>query len=391
MNTTATALARPSSTIGRDLIAGLVVFLVAVPLCLGIAHASGVPIIAGILSGIVGGILVGLLSGSHVSVSGPAAGLTAIVLAQVRDLGSFEAFLLAVMISGLLQLVLGVIRAGVLANYIPNNVIKGLLAAIGVILILKQVPHLVGHDADWEGDTTFMQEDGQNTFSELLQGLRMFLPGAAAIGLSCAAMLWAWDRSRLKKSLFPAPLAAVLLGVVTNEILRATGSSWAVGESHLVAVPVVGSGGQGWGDVFRLPDFGQLGNPKVYVAALTLAVVASLETLLNLEATDKLDPLKRLSPPNRELLAQGVGNTVSGLIGGLPMTSVIVRSSVNANAGGRSRLSAIFQGLLLVVCVFLMPTLLNRIPLSALAAILIMTGSKLASPSLFRKLWLEGA
>ena len=391
MNATATVSQSSSRTLGRDLIAGLVVFLVAAPLCLGIAHASGAPIIAGILSGIVGGILVGLLSGSHVSVTGPAAGLTAIVLSQIKDLGSFETFLLAVMISGLLQVVLGSVRAGVLANYVPNNVIKGLLAAIGVILILKQAPHLVGHDADYEGDSSFVQEDGQNTFSELMQGLRMFLPGAAAIGLGCAGLLLAWDRTRLKKSLFPAPLAAVLLGVAVNEILRAAGSGWAVAETHLVEVPVIGQGGQGWGDVFRMPNFGQFSNPKVYTAALTLAVVASLETLLNLEATDKLDPLKRASPPNRELVAQGLGNTVAGLVGGLPMTSVIVRSSVNANAGGRTRLSAVFHGVLLVVCVFLLPTLLNRIPLSALAAILVVTGFKLASPALFRQMWRAGA
>lgn len=379
------------ASIGRDMIAGLVVFLVAVPLCLGIAHASGAPIIAGIISGIVGGVVVGLLSGSHVSVTGPAAGLTAIVLAQVQELGSFEAFLLAVAISGVLQIGLGALRAGVLANYAPNNVIKGLLAAIGVILILKQAPHLVGHDADYVGDTTFAQEDGENTFTGILIGIQRFLPGAAVIGLGCTALLLAWDRSRLKKSLFPAPLAAVLLGVVVNEILRASGSSWAIDATHLVAVPVIGSGeGQGWGDVFRTPDFSQISNPKIYTAAITLTIVASIETLLNLEATDKLDPLKRSSPTNRELVAQGVGNTISGMIGGLPMTSVIIRSSVNANAGARTRVSTVFHGVLLAVCVFLFPTLLNRIPLSALAAILIVTGFKLASPALFRQMWREG-
>ena len=389
MNTPST-VPSPLQSIGRDLLAGVVVFLVAVPLCLGIAHASGVPIIAGIIAGILGGILVGLLSGSHVSVSGPAAGLTAIVLAQLKILGSFEAFLLALALSGILQMGLGMLRAGVLANYFPNNVIKGLLAAIGVILILKQLPHLVGHDADDEGEMSFIQPDGQSTLSELASSLGDFLPGAAIVGLLCLGMLLAWDRSRLKKSLFPAPLAAVLLGVAINEVMRMAGVSWAIAESHLVSVPVLGTEGQGWNTIFRLPDFAQISNPKVYVAAGTLAIVASLETLLNLEATDKLDPQRRVSPPNRELLAQGVGNLAAGLIGGMPMTSVIVRSSVNANTGARTRLSTITHGVLLVVSVFLLPTLLNRIPLSALAAILVVTGFKLANPKLFRQMWREG-
>jgi len=388
MNHSQTAPLR--QTIGRDLIAGLVVFLVAVPLCLGLAHASGVPIIAGIIAGIIGGIVVGMLSGSHVSVSGPAAGLTAIVLTQMQVLGTFEAFLLAVAIGGVLQIILGLLRAGVLANYFPTNVIKGLLAAIGVILILKQLPHLVGHDADWEGDMTFVQEDGFNTFSELLHMLGAFLPGAAVIGISCAALLLVWDRSRLKKSLFPAPLAAVMLGVILSEIFRRSGSSWTIAESHLVAVPVLGTNGQGWNTIFHLPDFSQLSNPKIYVGAITIAIMASLETLLNLEASDKLDPQRRHSPPNRELLAQGVGNLTAGLIGGMPMTSVIIRSSVNANSGARTRLSTITHGALLVIAVFLLPTLLNSIPLAALAAILVVTGFKLASPMLFRSMWSEG-
>lgn len=383
--------ARHATPSGRDLIAGVVVFLVAIPLCLGIAHASGVPAIAGILSGVIGGIVVGSLSGSHVSVTGPAAGLSAIVLAQMKSLGSFEALLLAVAISGALQIGLGLLRAGVLASYFPTNVITGLLAAIGVILVLKQVPHLVGHDADYEGDMGFFQEDGENTLSEVRAVFRAFLPGAAMAGLACLALLWFWDRTPLKKGLFPAPLAAVLLGVGINEALRTTGSSWAIGESHLVAVPIVGQDGQGWDTIFRWPDFSQWSNPKIYVAAATLAIVASLETLLNLEATDKIDPLRRVSPPNRELFAQGVGNLLAGMVGGMPMTSVIVRSSVNAQAGARSRLSTITHGVLLVVCVFLLPSLLNRIPLSVLAAILVMTGFKLAHPSVFRRLWREGA
>ena len=241
-----------SPSIGRDVLAGVVVFLVALPLCLGIAHASGLPIIAGILSGIIGGVVVGLFSGSHVSVSGPAAGLTAIVLSQMQILGSFEAFLLAVSISGVLQIVFGMLRAGAVANYLPNNVIKGLLAAIGIILILKQFPHLLGHDADYEGDMSFVQADGRNTLTEIADVLNSFVLGSALIGLLCVALMLFWNRSRLKKSLFPAPLAAVLLGVAVSEILRMTGSSWAIEDSHLVSVPVLGTEGQGWDSIFRV-------------------------------------------------------------------------------------------------------------------------------------------
>jgi MFS superfamily sulfate permease-like transporter len=367
----------------------LVVFLVAVPLCLGIAHASGVPIIAGILAGVIGGIVVGALSGAQISVSGPAAGLTAIVLAQMEKLGSFEAFLLAVFISGLLQIVFGALRAGLLANYFPNNVIKGLLAAIGVILIMKQVPHLLGHDPDYEGDMSFSQPDGENTFTEIIVALQRFLPGAALVGLSCLFLLIVWDKSRLKKSIFPAPLAAVILGVALNELLVAMGSGWAIASSHLVQVPVLG-GDTGWSDIFHFPDFSQLTNPAIYLGALTIAIVASLETLLNIEATDKLDPYKRFAPQNRELFAQGVGNALAGLVGGMPVTSVIVRSSVNAGAGGVTKLSTIIHGVLLAVSVFLLPQALNKIPLAALAAILVVTGWKLASPKLFKEMASEG-
>ncbi len=379
----------PKNYIAKDLVAGLVVFLVAVPLCLGIAHASGVPIIAGILAGVIGGVVVGIASGAQVSVSGPAAGLTTIVLAQMEKLGSFEAFLLAVMLSGLLQIVFGALRAGLLANYFPTNVIKGLLAAIGVILIMKQVPHLVGYDPDYEGDMSFSQPDGENTFTSLVSAFKSLLPGAATIGLTCLVLLVAWDKSRLKKTIFPAPLAAVLVGVAINELFRALGSSLYVDTSHLVQVPVVG-GDVGWDQIFTFPDFSQLGNAKVYLGALTIAIVASLETLLNIEATDKLDPYKRFAPQNRELFAQGLGNTVAGLIGGMPVTSVIVRSSVNASAGGVTKLSTIVHGVLLAISAFLLPQYLNRIPLAALAAILVVTGWKLASPKLFKSMAAEG-
>lgn len=373
----------------RDLIAGLVVFLVAVPLCMGIALASGAPILSGLLSGIIGGIVVGALSGSNVSVSGPAAGLAAIVMAQIQSLGSFEAFLLAVLIGGAIQLAAGLLRGGVFANFFPSNVIKGLLVAIGVLLILKQVPHLVGYDADVEGDLSF-RRPGATTLTDLSTAWRRFVPGALLVGASSLALLVAWERSRLKKSRFPASLAAVLLGVAISEVLRATGSSWAIAETHLVRVPVLGADGMGLRDLVHTPAFSRWSDPAVLRAGLTLAVVASLETLLNLEATDKLDPLRRTSSPNRELVAQGVGNMLAGLLGGLPVTSVIVRSSVNAMNGGRTRRAAIFHGVLLLVSLLAIPRALNRIPLAALAAVLLVTGFKLASPKVIRQMREEG-
>jgi carbonic anhydrase/SulP family sulfate permease len=379
-----------SNGVGRDLIAGLVVFLVALPLCLGIAHASGAPLISGLISGIIGGLVVELLSGSHISVSGPAAGLAAIVMTQIASLGSLQAFFLAVALAGGLQVLFGLMKGGVLANFFPSNVIKGLLAAIGVLLILKQLPHLIGYDADYEGDMSFEQEDGKNTFTAISTALKAFLPGAVLVGFVSLLILIVWDSTGLKKTLFPGPLAAVLVGTLLSEALQRTGAAWAIEASHLVSVPVIGQGGMGWGDLVKLPDFSLLAKPSIWMAGVTLAIVASLETLLNLEATEKLDPERRPSPPNRELLAQGVGNVLAGLMGGLPMTSVIVRSSVNVNAGGRTRVSAIFHGFLLLGSVLLLPGVLNRIPLSCLAAVLVVTGWKLANPRLFRSMWQEG-
>lgn len=381
---------RPFQSVGRDLIGGVVVFLVAIPLCLGIALASGAPLMSGLVTGIVGGIVVGLISGSHVSVSGPAAGLAAIVLAQIEGLGGFQPFLLAVVLAGVLQVAFGALRGGALANFFPNSVIRGLLAAIGVLLILKQLPHLVGHDTDPVGDMAFEQPDGDTTFTAIETALESVLPGAALVGLVCFALLLIWPKTPLAKSLFPAPLAAVLLGVAINEILAASGSALAITSTHLVGVPVVGVDGTTWSDVLVMPEFARIADPAIWLAAITIAIVASLETLLNLDATDRLDPQKRHSPPNRELVAQGVGNTLSGMIGGLPMTSVIVRSSVNAQSGATTRLSAITHGVLLLGSVALLPELLNRIPLSSLAAILIVTGFKLASPQIFRSLWQQG-
>ncbi len=380
-----------ASNLPRDLSAGLVVFLVALPLCLGIALASGAPLFSGLLAGIIGGIVVGSLSGSHTSVSGPAAGLTAIVAAQIALLGSFDAFLLAVMIGGLIQIGLGIIRAGALSAFFPSSVIKGLLAAIGVILILKQIPHLFGHDTDPEGDMSFVQPDEQNTFSELVTLLAGDIHlGAAIIGLTCITMLIFWERIKfLKNSLVPGQLVVVLAGVGMHLLFQRTGGSLAIDPSHLVQIPVAESAGDLLG-FLQFPDFSMWTNPAVYIAAVTIAIVASLETLLNLEAVDKLDKQRRHSPPSRELIAQGAGNFIAGLVGGLPMTSVIVRSSVNVNVGARTKLSAVFHGVLLLVCVAIFPMYLNMIPLAALAAILMVTGFKLASPKLFRQMWAEG-
>ncbi len=381
-----TAPPRPNAR--RDLTAAVVVFLVALPLCLGVALASGAPLISGVVAGVVGGILVGVLSGSSASVSGPAAGLTAVVGAQILALGSFEAFLLALVLAGVMQVGLGLARAGALGAFIPSSVILGLLAAIGVLLILKQIPHLVGHDADPDGDMSFAQPDQQNTFTELVELFNDLHLGAATIGLLSVALLVAWGRWKRLKSV-PAPLAVVLLGVGLAELFRHLGGPWAIEPGHFVAVPVATNFAE-FVAQFASPDFAQYANPAVYTAAATLAAVASLETLLNLEAVDKLDPLRRVSPPNRELMAQGVGNVVSGLCGGIPVTSVIVRSSVNLNAGGRTKLVTVAHGLMLLVSVALLPALLNRIPLACLAAILLVTGFKLVTPKLVRRMWVGG-
>jgi len=374
--------------LSKDLPAGLVVFLVALPLCLGIALASNAPLFSGIVSGIIGGILVGMLSGSQTSVSGPAAGLTAVVAAQIASLGSFEAFLLAVMLAGVLQIALGFAKAGFIASFFPSSVIKGLLAAIGVILILKQIPHVVGHDPDPVGEMSFQQVDHENTFSELLKTLSDIHPGAAVVGALSLLLLLVWDRtSWLKKSPVPAPLMVVLLGVALSQFFRQFGAPWLIEPSHLVQVPLFRGD---WSGFIVTPDFGQLVNPGVYVAAVTIAIVASLETLLNIEAVDKIDPERRVTPANRELIAQGIGNFSAGLIGGLPMTSVIIRSSVNVQSGGKTKLAAVTHGVLLLACVALVPGILNLIPLPALAAILLVTGFKLASPKLVQQMWKEG-
>ena len=379
-----------SATLPKDITASIAVFLVALPLCLGIALASNAPLFSGLISGIVGGILVGLISGSHKSVSGPAAGLTAIVATQIALLGSFEVFLTAVVVAGVIQVLLGVFRMGFIAAFFPLSVIKGLLAAIGLILILKQIPHVLGHDSDAEGEMSFVQPDRENTFSELQAMLGDLQPGAALIGVFSILLILLWDRIPvLKKSLVPSSLVVVVLGVVINQFLKGDGSTWAVGASHLVQVPVAKDLESVIG-FLRFPDFAALSNPAIYTSAVTIAIVATLETLLNLEAVDKIDPDQRHAPPNRELIAQGVGNMAAGLIGGIPLTSVIVRSSVNINAGAKTKLSAIIHGILILLFVLLVPNWLNEIPLAALAGILVVTGFKLASPNLFKQMWREG-
>lgn len=379
-----------SVTLPKDITASIAVFLVALPLCLGIALASNAPLFSGLISGIVGGIVVGTLSASQKSVSGPAAGLTAIVAAQIAALGSFEAFLAAVVVAGVIQILMGTFRLGYIASFFPMSVIKGLLAAIGLILILKQLPHVFGHDADAEGEMSFEQPDHENTFSEIFVALSDILPGAAIIGILSILFLVLWDKVKaLKKLPVPSALVVVLLGVAINLILRKMGHAWEVKASHLVQVPVAADF-QAFLGFLKFPGMEHFSNPLVFKAAITVALVASLETLLNLEAVDKIDPDQRLAQPNRELVAQGAGNLIAGLIGGLPVTSVIVRTSVNINAGGRTKLSAIMHGVLLVVCVMTVPHWLNEIPLSALAAILIVTGFKLASLKLFKDMWREG-
>lgn len=380
------------SNLKHDLPAGLVIFLIAVPLCLGIALASGAPLFSGMIAGIIGGIVIGYLSGSHTSVSGPAAGLTAVVLVAIQQLGSFETFLLAGAMAGIFQIMLGFARAGTIANFFPTNVIKGMLTAIGIIIILKQIPHAVGYDGDSEGNETFLQSDGSNTFSALWQSLTEFIhPGATLVALVAIGILLFWERPQVKKMAGPVPgaLVAVIVAVLLNEGFKLMGGVWVITPAHLVNMPVAADFG-GFFKQFTLPDFSQWNNPKVLTTALTICAVASIETLLCIEAVDKIDPQNRTSNPNRELKAQGVGNLISGLIGGLPITSVIVRSSANVNAGSKTKMSAIFHGILIFVCVLFIPQILNLIPLAALAAVLILTGYKLAKVSIFKEMWANG-
>lgn len=419
------------SSLKNDLPAGLVVFLVALPLCLGIALASGAPLFAGVIAGVIGGIVVGVISGSSLGVSGPAAGLTTIVLAAIvsftpefaamnidptkfpeeaarlgmgleqyeaqmealRTAAGFRIFLVTVVLAGGIQIILGLVRAGIIGYYFPSSVIKGMLAAIGLILILKQIPHALGFDKDLVGDEDFMQKDKHNSFTEIYYAIKYSSMGAIIISVVSLGVLLLFDRPFMKKiALFkfvPGALFAVVLGVLINYLYTLFAPEMVLSNEHLVVLPVAKNASEIAG-FFTMPDWSALNNPKVYITAVTIAIVASLETLLCVEATDKLDPQKRTTPTNRELIAQGAGNMVSGMIGGLPLTQVIVRSSANINSGGRTKLAAIIHGILLLGCALLIPLFLNKIPLACLAAVLLMVGYKLAKISLFRDMFKIG-
>lgn len=375
-----------------DFPASIVVFFVALPLCLGIALASGAPLLSGLIAGVVGGVVVGMLSGSSLGVSGPAAGLAAIVAAAITELGSFEVFLVAVVIAGAIQILFGILRFGVIGYFFPNSVILGMLSGIGIIIILKQIPHLFGYDSEPMGADEFEEPSGENTFTAISHVLDNISPGSIIIGAMALLLILFWDNILAQKSkifkVIQGPIVAVLVGTIVKLIFD-NYADLAVRDIHLVTIPVANS----LNDLkafLTFPDFSAIANPKVFTVAFTLALIASLETLLSVEATDKLDPAKNVTPTNRELFAQGTGNILSGLIGGLPLTQVIVRSSANIQSNAKSNLSTIIHGMLLLLAVLALPKILNHIPLSALAAVLIMVGYKLAKPSLFKKMWDKG-
>jgi MFS superfamily sulfate permease-like transporter len=376
-----------------DFSASIVVFLVALPLCLGVAVASGAPPFSGIIAGVIGGIVVGYFSGSNISVSGPAAGLTSIVAAAILDLKFFEAFLLAVFLSGVIQIVMGLLKAGVIGDFIPNSVIKGMLAAIGIILMLKQIPHFVGYDTDPEGDEDFFQLDQKNTFSELYSLLNHFEFGAIIIALVGVSILMLWESNSIKNSkvfkLIPGPLLAVVIGIFINELFDLLWPQISLKSEHLVQLPIFTSSKDFFSSL-NFPMWSEILNYKIWITAFTIAIVASIETLLSIEAVDKIDPQKNITPANKELIAQGIGNSLSGLIGGIPITSVIVRSSANVNSGGKTKLSTILHGFFLLLSVLFAASLLNLLPKSVLAAILILTGYKLANIQIFKEYYKKG-
>jgi MFS superfamily sulfate permease-like transporter len=380
------------SDIKQDLPAAIVVFFVALPLCLGIALASGAPLFAGIIAGIIGGIIVGLASGSQVGVSGPAAGLAVIVLSAIDSLNGWEAFLLSVALAGFIQVIMGYLNLGIIAYYFPTSVIKGMLTGIGLIIILKQIPHALGYDRDFEGDEAFIMGD-ENTFSFIQNAIEAITPGALIISGVSLAILILWETVLSKKhkvfQLIQGPLVCVIIGIILKNLYDANILPYTLSAEHLVNIPVANSIGEFF-DQFSFPDFSQLANPKVYVTAITIAIVASLETLLCVEATDKLDPNKRITPANRELKAQGLGNIVSGLTGGLPVTQVIVRSTANITFGAQTKASTILHGCFLGICAIAIPSVLNMIPLATLACILFVVGYKLAKPSLFSAMYRLG-
>ncbi|MBX9743131.1 MAG: hypothetical protein K2W99_06310 [Chthoniobacterales bacterium] len=370
--------------------AGVVLVVVALPLSLGIALASKAPLFSGMLGAIVGGLVVGVISSSGVSVSGPSAALAALVVQTSARLHSFEAFLLALVLAGFFQIILGVVRGGFIAEFFPSSVIKGLLAATGLLIVFKQIPHLVGYDFIQFGDDAFWEEDGRNTFSEIGNACAHYQLGALAVGVICLVLLIVWEKNkRFKKTSIAAPLFIVLMAVWLHFCFRKMGGAWVISPSHLVQVPAISSITGLWSSL-SFPDWKQLSSPVIYGAALMLAASASLETLLNLEATQKIDPEQRLPSPNRELVAQGLGNMLLGLIGGIPITCAIVRSRANVDAGGRTKIAAITHGVILLGCLLFLSRWLNEIPLAALASVLIVLGAKLASPKLFVSIWKEG-
>ncbi len=376
-----------------DLPASIVVFFVAVPLCLGIALASGAPLFAGIIAGIVGGIIVGVASGSPLGVSGPAAGLAVIVLTSIAALGSWPVFLLAVVLAGILQLIMGFAKAGFIAYFFPSSVIKGMLTGIGLLIILKQIPHALGYDKDAVGDDAFFQTDGSNTFSSIVSAFDVITPGAILIAAISIAVLILWDKVLTKKhrvfQLLQGPIVVVILGIVMNYLFQSGTLNFSLAEDQVVRLPVANSLTEFF-SFFTFPDFSAITNLKVWEVAIVLAIVASLETLLCVEATDKMDPQKRVTPTNRELKAQGLGNIISGFIGGLPITQVIVRSTANISFGGKTKMSAILHGIFLLISAITIAGMLNMIPLASLAAILIIVGYKLAKPVLFKQMYKLG-
>ena len=376
-----------------DLLSGMVVFLVALPLCLGIAVASGADPFAGIITGIIGGIIVGYLSSSNVSVSGPAAGLIVIIYTAITNLG-FENFLLAVLLAGVFQLVLGLLKAGTISSYFPSGVIEGMLTAIGIIIIKKELPHAIGYDKEHEGDFfsyELMDAADKGFFGEIIHSFNFAHTGAIIVTIISIIILVAFNKITFLKKIkaLPGALIVVIVGILINELFKASSPSLAITGEHLVRLPVASSASEFFGQ-FNFPNFSAFANPAVWVTAATIAAVASVETLLCLEAGDKMDTMKRYSSANTELKAQGIGNILAGLIGGIPMTSVIVRTTANVNAGAKTKLSAIAHGLFLLVAVILIPGLLNKMPMACLAAILIMIGLKLASPKVFKHMWKAG-
>jgi MFS superfamily sulfate permease-like transporter len=383
-------ISNPFGNIKYDLPSSIVVVLVALPLCLGIALASGAPMLSGLIAGVVGGLVVGFVSGSSLSVSGPAAGLTTIVLSAITQLGSYPAFLCAVILGGFFQVILGMLKAGTIGHFFPVSVIKGMLSAIGLILILKQIPHALGYDRDFEGDEDFIQTDGENTFTEIINAFYYLTPGAIVICVVSVYIMILWEKPFLKQfkitQYIPGPLVVVVTGILLNILFNNAIPFLTIEKDHLVSLPLIGD----VVDQMVFPDWNQFTNPKIFLIALTLGLVASLESLLSIEAADRLDPFKRITPLNRELKAQGIGNMISGLIGGLPVTAVIVRTSANINSGARTKLSTILHGVFLLSAVMLIPSTLNLIPFASLAAILIMTGYKLTKPELFRAMFRKG-